>query len=108
NAIMGMTACLLDTDLTSMQRDFVNIVYTSSDQLLSLLNDILDYSKIEAGKLDLEKESFELRGCVEGALDILARKATGKGLELIFDRDNDVPESFIGDSGRLRQILVNL
>ncbi|RKO94020.1 hypothetical protein BDK51DRAFT_34552, partial [Blyttiomyces helicus] len=140
NAIMGMTACLLDTDLTSMQRDFVNIVYTSSDQLLSLLNDvifcnyppislarkpherrrsiltgrlpfiiqILDYSKIEAGKLDLEKEAFELRGCVDGALDILARKATGKGLELIFDRVDDVPESFIGDSGRLRQILVNL
>ncbi|RKO86925.1 hypothetical protein BDK51DRAFT_26566, partial [Blyttiomyces helicus] len=114
NAIMGMTACLLDTDLTSMQRDFVNIVYTSSDQLLSLLNDILDYSKIEARKLDLgiykrgKKEAFELRGCVEGALDILARKATGKGLELMFDREDDVPESFIGDSGRLRQILVNL
>ncbi|KAJ3045239.1 hypothetical protein HDV00_011111 [Rhizophlyctis rosea] len=108
NAIMGMTGCLLDTDLSDIQREYLDIVHTSSDELLTLLNEILDYSKIETGKLDLEDQPFNLRQCVEGALDVLASKATEKGLELAFLREDDHPTTFSGDTTRLRQILVNL
>ena len=69
---------------------------------------ILDYSKVETGKLDLEDQPFNLRQCVEGALDVLASKATEKGLELAFLREEDHPTTFSGDTTRLRQILVNL
>ncbi|KAI8916667.1 hypothetical protein DFJ77DRAFT_510104 [Powellomyces hirtus] len=108
NAIIGMANCLMDTELTSLQADYANIIHTSGDELLSIINDILDFSKIESGKLDLEEIPFCLRTCVEGALDLLAPKASEKGLELLYTRENDTPGTFVGDVTRLRQILVNL
>ena len=80
NAVIGMTDLLLGTDLTDEQREFAEVVHSSGDALLHLIDDILDYSKIEAGKLDLEREPFSLRDCVEGALDIVAPRAWEKEL----------------------------
>ena len=82
NAVIGMTGLLLGTELTDEQREFAEVVRSSGDALLHVINDILDFSKIEAGKLELEHEPFDLRECVEGALDIVAPRASEKDLEL--------------------------
>src|SRR6266516_5187268 len=108
NAIIGMTGLLLDTSLSTEQRDYTETVRSSSDALLTIINDILDFSKIEAGKLELERQAFDLRECVESALDLLAARATEKGLDLAYLLDEQVPAAVYGDVTRLRQILVNL
>ena len=108
NAIIGCANLLNDTRLDDEQRDFVSILHTSSESLLGLINDILDYSKIEAGRLELENEPFSLENCAEEAIDLVAGRATEKGLELLFYIDESVPEIVVGDQGRVRQILVNL
>jgi PAS domain S-box-containing protein len=108
NAILGMTSLLLDTGLTSEQRDYAETVRSSSDALLTIINGILDFSKIEAGKLELQRQPFDLRECVESALDLLAARATEKGLDLAYLLDEQVPAAVYGDVTRLRQILVNL
>ena len=108
NAVIGMTDLLLGTELTGEQREFAEIVRTSGDALLHVIDDILDYSKIEAGKLELEREPFDLRECVEGALDIVAPRAWAKGIELGCLIDEAAPAGILGDEARLRQVLFNL
>ncbi len=108
NAVIGMTDLLLGTELTGEQREFAEVVHSSGDALLHVIDDILDYSKIEAGKLDLEREPFSLRDCVEGALDIVAPRAWEKELELGCLIDEEAPAGIVGDEARLRQVLLNL
>ena len=108
NAIIGMTDLVLETELTESQREYLSIVQGSGDALLTLLNDILDFSRIEAGKLLLSSEFFGLRDSVGNAARSLALKAHLKNLELACRVDPDVPEFFNGDVGRLRQVVVNL
>jgi PAS domain S-box-containing protein len=108
NAVIGMTDLLLGTELTGEQREFAEVVHVSGDALLHVIDDILDYSKIEAGKLELEREPFNLRDCVEGALDIVAPRAWEKELELGCLIDDDAPAGIVGDEARLRQVLLNL
>ena len=108
NAVVGMTNLLLDTEMTTEQRDYVATVRASSDTLLTIINDILDFSKMEAEKLELEQSSFEVRECIESAFDLVAVRATEKGLNLGYQLDDHVPVAISGDVTRLRQILVNL
>ncbi|WP_228060420.1 MULTISPECIES: hybrid sensor histidine kinase/response regulator [unclassified Coleofasciculus] len=108
NAVIGMTSLLLDTRLTSQQREFIEIIRNSGDTLLTIINDILDFSKMESGKLNLEKHPFSLRTCIEESLDLLAPKASEKGIELAYLMNPQTPETVVGDITRVRQILVNL
>ena len=108
NAIIGMTTLLGDTELNGEQRHFVETVKQSSDGLLHIINDILDVSKIEADQLTLEKERFQLRACLEDALDLMAVKAADKQIELAYFIAPTVPDWFFGDVTRLRQVIVNL
>ncbi|MGH7958419.1 MAG: response regulator, partial [Opitutaceae bacterium] len=108
NAVIGMSGLLLGTGLCREQREFAETIRSSGDGLLGLLNDILDYSKIESGRLDLEVRPFDLRDCMESALDVLAGRAAEKSIDLLFALDAGVPESVSGDDTRLRQVLVNL
>jgi signal transduction histidine kinase/DNA-binding response OmpR family regulator len=108
NAVIGMTSLLLDTQLDATQRDYVETVRASGDHLLTVINDILDFSKIESGKLNLENVPFDLRACLEASFDLILGNAAAKRLELVFVLDDKLPQTFEGDVGRLRQILVNL
>jgi signal transduction histidine kinase/DNA-binding response OmpR family regulator/HPt (histidine-containing phosphotransfer) domain-containing protein len=108
NAIIGATGLLRDTTLDARQREYVEMARLSGGVLLDLINDILDFSKIEAGRLELELEQFDLRSCVEESLDLVATRAHEKKLELAYLFDPQVPERFIGDMPRVRQVLVNL
>jgi two-component system, sensor histidine kinase and response regulator len=99
---------VLDTDLTTEQRDSLGLVKLSAESLITVINDILDFSKIEAGKLGLESIPFDLRESLGETMGTLGFRAHQKGLELMYEVQPDLPESFVGDPGRLRQIIVNL
>jgi len=109
NGIIGFTQLTLEhTSLTPDQRDYLEAVESSAEALMRIINDILDFSKIEAGNLECEREPFSLRETVVGAASTIAPEAMRKGLDLSWDIDPDVPDALLGDSTRLRQILVNL
>ncbi|MDX2188033.1 MAG: response regulator [Opitutaceae bacterium] len=108
NAVIGMGGLLLETSLSSEQREYARMIRTASDNLLVLLNEILDFSKVESGCLELENQPYSLRECIDSALEVAAPKASGKGLEVYWKIDPHVPDFLIGDVTRLRQVLVNL
>ena len=108
NAIIGMTELVLESDLDEEQRDYLQTVLESSNSLLALLNDVLDFSKIESGRVDLEQIEFNLRHCVEESIRSFVYRAKQKALGLSYEVSLDTPDWFIGDPLRLRQVLVNL
>ena len=108
NGIIAMAGLLLETPLTHEQHGYMETIYASSESLLTIINDILDFSKIESGKLELENQAFDLRACIEDALDLLAAKAAEKQLDIAYEVDDVIPAQMCGDVTRLRQVLVNL
>jgi PAS domain S-box-containing protein len=108
NAVIGMSELLLQMDLKHEQRDYLETIRSSGNALLAVINDILDYSKIDGDKLELEILPFDLAGCIEVSMDLVSAKAAEKGLELTYFQGDDVPAILIGDEIRLRQILINL
>ena len=108
NAILGMTELALDSELTEYQQQCLTTVKAAAENLLTIINDLLDFAKIEAGKLELDLADFSLRSAVGETLRSLAVRAHKKGLELIYHVHPDVPDALVGDAGRLRQVLLNL
>jgi PAS domain S-box-containing protein len=108
NAILGMTDLTLETELSENQRQCLKTVKSAAENLLGIINDLLDFAKIEAGKMELNPAPFSLRAAVGDTLRALAVRAHKKGLELVYQIQPDVPDALVGDVGRLRQVLLNL
>ncbi len=108
NGILGMLSLLKSTSLSREQRDYTDTIHHSAEALMTIINDILDFSKMEAGKLELEITDLDLREVMEESLELLAENASSKGLELICDIQPDMPTRLLADTGRLRQIFLNL
>jgi signal transduction histidine kinase/CheY-like chemotaxis protein len=108
NGVIGMTRLLMNTPMSKKQSEFVESIHLSGEHLLTVVNDVLDFSKMEAGKLDLKREPLEIRACIEDVLNLLTSKALEKNLELAYAVGPSIPLFIEGDTVRLRQILTNL
>ena len=108
NGVLGMASLLLDTRLTPAQRTYAEAVKSSGEALLSIINDILDYSKIEAGRVEINNAPLDLRGVLESVCELLSPKAFEKNLEIIAEIDPQIPMRLAGDEARIRQVLINL
>jgi len=108
NGIIGMTEIALETPLTAEQREYLNLVQKSGHALLEIINDILDFAKIEAQRLDIERIDFNLREVLSEATKLLGVPAARKGVEMVLDLPASIPDALVGDPGRLRQVLINL
>ncbi len=107
NAVIGMTSLLLDSELDTDQRECAGTIRTSSETLLQLINSVLDFSRIESGRLELESAEFDIAECIEAAMDLAAAAANDKQLDLSYSIDSDLPQVFNGDHTRIRQIVTN-
>lgn len=108
NSVIGMTSILMEEPLTPEQRDFVETIRSGGFALMTVVNDILDFSKLEREEVELELQPFDLRRCIEEALDLVAAQAADKGLDLAYTFDRNASEAIVGDPTRLRQVLANL
>jgi PAS domain S-box-containing protein len=108
NAVIGMTRLLLDTELTAEQRDFIETILVSGESLLAIINDVLDLSKIEAGKMEMVYEPFDIGDCIEKSLSLVSARAAEKYLDLSYTIADTIPRWLMGDRVRVRQILINL
>lgn len=108
NGVIGMTHVLKTTPLNSEQRGHVDVIHKSGDALLEVINQILDFSKVESRNVEIEQQAFDLRGCIEDVLDLLAPIAAQKGIDIGYWMEEGTPEAIIGDRMRIRQVLINL
>ncbi len=108
NGVVGMASLLLDSNLTPKQREMAHVIETSGENLLTIINDILDFSRLEAGKLKFVSEPFDLREAIGDVVALLALRAQAKGVDLMVRYRPDLPTRFVGDIGRIRQIVTNL
>lgn len=108
NGVLGMAALLAGTNLNPEQQEYTDTIRSSGDALLRVINDILDFSKIESGNMEIEQKPYDLRQCVEAVMDVFAPLAAEKKLDLLYEIDHRIPVEVIGDSHRVRQILLNL
>ncbi|MGV3510092.1 MAG: response regulator, partial [Sphingobacteriaceae bacterium] len=108
NGVIGMASLLSETNLNQEQKEYNDTIMVCGENLISVINDILDFSKIESGSLDIEEEDFNLRRCIEEVMDLFSQKILEKGLDLLYQINSDVPSQIIGDSLRVKQVLINL